>query len=143
MAKRFHKFRFNERTLQMEELPFALRDYLLFGFKKLLFFSCIAGGSIFVFDRYFESPADRVRERELQFMETELEQMASNVTEMGVILEDISRRDDAIYRAVFGTDPYPEHLRNPGIGGSDRMRDLRGYSHSDAVISLGNTVAEL
>ncbi len=143
MAKRFHKFRFNERTLQMEEFPFALRDYLLFGFKKLLFFSCIAGGSIFMFDRYFESPADRVRERELQFMETELEKMAFNVTEMGVILEDISRRDDAIYRAVFGTDPYPEHLRNPGIGGSDRMRDLRGYSHSDAVISLGNTVAEL
>ncbi|MDE0979401.1 MAG: M23 family metallopeptidase [Flavobacteriales bacterium] len=143
MAKRFHKFRFNERTLQMEELPFALRDFLLFGFKKLLFFSCIAGSSILVFDRYFESPADRVRERELEFVESQLDRMAVSVTDMGVILEDISRRDDAIYRAIFGTDPYPEHLRNPGIGGSDQMRDLRGFSHSEVVISLENTVAEL
>jgi hypothetical protein len=80
----------------MEEFPFALRDYLLFGFKKLLFFSCIAGGSIFVFDQYFESPADRVRERELQFMETELEQMASNVTEMGVILRVMVKLPDSL-----------------------------------------------
>jgi hypothetical protein len=41
MAKRFHKFRFNERSLQMEEFPFALRDYLLFGFKKILFFPAL------------------------------------------------------------------------------------------------------
>ena len=35
MTKRFHKIRFNERTLRMEEVPFALRDYLLYGFKRL------------------------------------------------------------------------------------------------------------
>jgi len=127
----------------MEELPFALRDYLLYGFKKVLFFSCIAGGSVFVFDQYFDSPADRVRERELHFLESEVDRLAGNLNNMGVILEDISRRDDAIYRAIFGTEPYPQHLRNPGIGGSDRTRDLRGYTHSEAVISLEETVAEL
>tara|TARA_B110000503_G_scaffold143409_1_gene244696 strand:+ start:2065 stop:2994 length:930 start_codon:yes stop_codon:yes gene_type:complete len=127
----------------MEELPFALRDYLLFGFKRLLFFSFIAAGSIVVFDRYFESPTDRVRERELGFLESEVGRMGNDLTDMAVILEDISRRDDAIYRAIFGTDPYPQHLRNPGIGGSDRMRNLRGYSHSEAVISLEQAVSEL
>ena len=137
MAKRFHKFRFNEQSLQMEELPFALRDYLLLGFKKVLFFSCIVAGSIFVFDRYFESPSDRIRERELHFLESQVNRIHGDLDNMGVILEDISSRDDAIYRAIFGSDPYPEHLRNPGVGGSDRTRNLRGYSHSEAVISLG------
>lgn len=143
MAKRFHKFRFNERSLQMEELPFALRDYLLFGFKKILFFSCIAGGSIFLFDFYFESPSDRARERELNFLEAQLTRMGDDLGNMGVILEDISQRDDAIYRAIFGSEPYPAHLRNPGVGGVDRARDMRGYSHSEAVISLEVAVAEL
>lgn len=82
----------------MEELPFALRDYLLFGFKKILFFSCIAGGSIFLFDFYFESPSDRARERELNFLEAQLTRMGDDLGNMGVILEDISQRDDAIYR---------------------------------------------
>ncbi len=127
----------------MEELPFALRDYLLLGFKKTLFFSCIVVGSIFVFDRYFESPSDRIRERELHFLESQVNRIHEDLDNMGVILEDISSRDDAIYRAIFGSDPYPQHLRNPGVGGSDRTRNLRGYSHSEAVISLEVSLAEL
>jgi murein DD-endopeptidase MepM/ murein hydrolase activator NlpD len=143
MTKRFHKIRFNERTLRMEEVPFAVRDYLLYGFKRFMFLSCIAVSSIYVFDQFFESPSDKAGQRELVFLEGELTRLQEQLINMDVILEDISNRDDAIYRAIFGTETYPEYLRNPGVGGADRARRLRGYSHSDAVISLENTVSEL
>ena len=133
MSKRFHKIRYNEQTLRMEEIPFALRDYVFFVVRKVAVFLAITLGSIYVFDTYFESPSDRTQRRELAFLEMQLERMEGEFDNLQVVLEDISGRDDAIYRSIFGVDKYPEHLRNPGVGGFDRGRALRGYSHSEAV----------
>jgi murein DD-endopeptidase MepM/ murein hydrolase activator NlpD len=143
MAKRFHKIRFNEQSLAHEEVPFALRDYVLFFALRTAVVVGVATVSIVVFDRYFESPADRAREREIAFLAQQVDRLTAEVQEMEVVLGDIETRDDAIYRSIFGTDPFPEHLRNPGIGGADRTRHMRGYEHSDAIVSLSLEVAEL
>lgn len=143
MAKRFHKIRFNEHSLEHEEIPFALRDYVFFFAGRLILIGAIAGGSIAVFEKFFESPADRAREREIAFLEQEVLRLQGDVSEMSVILNDIETRDDAIYRSIFGTDPFPGHLRNPGIGGADRTRHLRGYDHSESIVSLSEEVSEL
>ena len=127
----------------MEEIPFALRDYVFFVVRKVAVFLAITLGSIYVFDTYFESPSDRTQRRELAFLEMQLERMEGEFDNLQVVLEDISGRDDAIYRSIFGVDKYPEHLRNPGVGGFDRGRALRGYSHSEAVISAEARLAEL
>ena len=44
---------------------------------------------------------------------------------------------------IFGAEPYPEHLRNPGIGGADRYRELRGLEQSEQVIALRAEISEL
>jgi hypothetical protein len=143
MAKRFHKIRYNETTLQMEETPFGLKDYVLLVAKRLAVFAIISGGSVYVFDTYFESPTDRSQRREIAFLEERLTKMDDDMRDMAVILDDLSDRDDAIYRSIFGVESYPSHLRNPGIGGLDRSRMLRGYDHSEAVISSEERLAEL
>ncbi|HBL38505.1 MAG TPA: hypothetical protein DDZ19_05410, partial [Flavobacteriales bacterium] len=122
MAKRFHKHQYNEGKLRMEEIPFDLRDYVLFAVKRLAVFGVISGGSVFLFDSYFESPTDRSQRREIAFLEDRLAKIDEEMTNMSVILSDISERDDAIYRSIFGVESYPSHLRNPGIGGADRQR---------------------
>ena len=127
----------------MEEIPFDLRDYVLFAVKRLAVFGVISGGSVFLFDSYFESPTDRSQRREIAFLEDRLAKIDEEMTNMSVILSDISERDDAIYRSIFGVESYPSHLRNPGIGGADRQRSLRGFDHSQAVISSQERLAEL
>jgi murein DD-endopeptidase MepM/ murein hydrolase activator NlpD len=143
MAKRFYKHQYNEGKLRMEEIPFDLRDYVLFAVKRLAVFGVISGGSVFLFDSYFESPTDRSQRREIAFLEDRLAKIDEEMTNMSVILSDISERDDAIYRSIFGVESYPSHLRNPGIGGADRQRSLRGFDHSQAVISSQERLAEL
>lgn len=143
MAKRFHKIRYNESTLQMEERPFGLKDYVVFVAKRISVFLLISGGSIYVFDTYFESPSDRAQKREIAFLEERLTHMDEDMQDMAVVLSDLAQRDDAIYRSIFGVESYPSHLRNPGIGGMDRTRRLRGYDHSQAVISSEERLAEL
>lgn len=143
MAKRFHKIRFNESTLRMEEIPFALKDYVMLGVKRLLVLGVISFGSIYVFDNYFESPSDRSQKREIAFLEDQLQRLNDELIGMQVVLTDITERDDAIYRSIFGVEAYPEHLRNPGVGGRELGRSLRGYDHSEAVIRAESTLAEL
>ena len=143
MAKRFHKIRFNEQSLEHEEVPFALRDYVLYFAGRTIVVGGIAAASIVLFERFFESPVDRARERELVFLEQQVERLSAEVGQMEVILADIENRDDAIYRSIFGTGPFPEHLRNPGTGGADRARHVRGYEHSESIVSLSAEVSEL
>ena len=143
MAKRFHKIRYNEQTLRMEQVPFDLKDYVLLAVKRVGVLVLISFGSIYIFDTYFESPTDRAQRREITFLEDRLGKMDADMQDMAIILGDISDRDDAIYRSIFGVESYPSHLRNPGIGGIDRSRALRGYDHSQAVISSEERLAEL
>ena len=46
MAKRFHKIRFNEQSLEHEEVPFALRDYVLYFAGRTIVGGGIAAASI-------------------------------------------------------------------------------------------------
>lgn len=143
MQKRFHKIRFNERTLELQEVPFELKDYVYFALKRLAVVAGIAFASIYSFDRWFESPADLARDRELTFLMEQLNGLNEDLAQMDAVLTDISQRDDAIYRSIFGTDPYPQHLRNPGVGGVDRTKHLQGHAWSEGLISVTEEVAEL
>lgn len=143
MQKRFHKIQFNERTLELEEVPFELRDYVYLFLKRALLVVAIASGSIYVFDEWFESPADIARDRELAFLQEQLASLNEDLGQMDVVLADIAQRDDAIYRSIFGTDRYPAHLRNPGVGGVDRTRHLQGHAWSTELIEVTEEVAEL
>ena len=143
MSKRFHKIRFNERTLELEEVPFGWRDFVVYGIKRLVYFGAIVAGSVWFFDNVLQSPMARAREREVAFLEGQIEDLKADLQQMDAVLQDMAERDDAIYRSIFGADPYPQHVRNPGVGGVDRNRSLRGYRHSDEIIALREGVAEL
>jgi murein DD-endopeptidase MepM/ murein hydrolase activator NlpD len=99
--------------------------------------------SVLLFDYAFDSPKDRAMAREILFLEQQITGLGGDLDEVVDVLDDLEVRDDAIYRTVFGSDPYPEHRRNPGVGGSDRTRALRGYEHTDEVSSLQIRISEV
>ena len=47
----------------MEQVPFDLKDYVLFGAKRVGVLVLVAAASIYLFDTYFESPTDRAQRR--------------------------------------------------------------------------------
>lgn len=141
MAK--HHIRFNREQLRTEAIPYTTSDYVRWFLMRLAFLAMIAAGSILLFDRYFESPTVRSQRRQIAYLETQLGLMEEKVEGMTGALGELTERDESIYRNIFGAEPYPEHLRNPGIGGSDRYRDLRGLEQSGQVIALRERIAEL
>ena len=140
---RKHHIRFNQAQLRTEVVPFTARDYVRWILGRGLLFAGVALAAILVFDRYFESPKVRSQQRQIAFLESQLDEMEGQVTEMSDALGELVERDEVIYRNIFGAEPYPPHLRNPGIGGSDRYRHLRGLDQSDQVIALREEIAGL
>ncbi|MDA0939928.1 MAG: M23 family metallopeptidase [Bacteroidetes bacterium] len=135
--------RFNPNTLRVEQVPLTRKEILRSVALRVFWVGAIGATSVWLFDRVFQSPADRARDREIAFLEDQLEGMREEVRTMEQAMEDMAQRDDAVYRVLLGVQPVPEHLRNPGIGGVDRHAALRGHVHSEEVADLKSRIASL
>ena len=140
---RFKKSKFNPESLQIEEIPYSFWDYVWWSVRNVGLILLVGTCSILLFDYAFDSPKDRTMAREISFLEQQITVLESDIDEVVDVLGDLEVRDDAIYRTIFGAEPYPEHRRNPGVGGADRTRALRGYDHTDEVSSLQIRISEV
>jgi hypothetical protein len=140
---RFKKSKFNPESLQIEEIPYSFWDYVWWSLRNVGLILLVGTCSILLFDYAFDSPKDRAMAREISFLEQQITVLESDIDEVVDVLGDLEVRDDAIYRTIFGAEPYPEHRRNPGVGGADRTRALRGYDHTDEVSSLQIRISEV
>ena len=140
---RFKKSKFNPESLQIEEIPYSFWDYVWWSVRNVGLILLVGTCSILLFDYAFDSPKDRTMAREISFLEQQITVLESDIDEVVDVLGDLEVRDDAIYRTIFGAEPYPEHRRNPGVGGADRTRALRGYEHTDEVSSLQIRISEV
>lgn len=141
MAK--HHIRFNREQLRTEAVPYTTSDYIRWVLWRIAAVSVVAALAILTFDQYFESPKVRSQQRQIAFLESQVKLMEEKVEDMSGALGELTERDESIYRNIFGAEPYPEHLRNPGIGGADRYGDLRGLEQSEQVIALRERIAEV
>ena len=140
---RWTRRRFNPNTLRVEQVPLTRKEMLRAVGLRLLVVVGIGASSVWVVEEFFQSPQDRARDREIAFLERQLMEMQSEVGAMERALEDMTQRDDGVYRTLLGVPPVPDHLRNPGIGGTDRNLDVRGYVHSSEVADLKTRIASL
>ena len=66
--------RYNPETLQMEEVKLTGREIFQLVGLRVAFVLAIGAGSVWLFDQVFQSPADRARDREIAFLERQLEE---------------------------------------------------------------------
>ncbi|MGB1480685.1 MAG: peptidoglycan DD-metalloendopeptidase family protein [Flavobacteriales bacterium] len=135
--------RFNPNTLRVEQVPLTRKEILRSVALRVVWVGAIGASSVWLFDQVFQSPADRSRDREIAFLERQLQDMRSEVETMEAALSSMAMRDDAVYRTLLGVQPVPDHLRNPGVGGTDRYADVRGHVHSEEVADLKGRIAAL
>ena len=135
--------RFNPNTLRVEQVPLTRKEILRGVALRALGVVAVGAFSVWLFDQVFQSPAVRARDREIAFLEGQLETMREEVVSMELAMEDMAQRDDAVYRTLLGIQPVPDHLRNPGVGGVDRQADVRGHVHSEEVAEVKSRNASL
>jgi murein DD-endopeptidase MepM/ murein hydrolase activator NlpD len=129
------KYRFNSETLNFERIRvsgwhktkrtlIALIPGLLVG---------IIG--IFLAFQFVDSPKEASLKRENQQLAVQYELVNKRLSEIENVLYDVQRRDDNVYRVIFEADPIPSTVRQAGIGGMNRYKDLEQYASADLVIA--------
>ncbi|MBK8228842.1 MAG: peptidoglycan DD-metalloendopeptidase family protein [Flavobacteriales bacterium] len=129
-----HKYRFNPKTLNFERI--RLTAWQKTKRVTLLLLPGLAVGllGIFLVYQFIDSPKEAVLRRENKQLLVQYELLNKQIGELERVLADVRRRDDNMYRVILEADPLPESIRQAGVGGINRYRDLSGYANSDLVI---------
>ncbi len=141
MSKKI-KYRYNPESLEYERVktPLWIRLARIFGFIS----ASVVFGFLFLWISYsiLDSPKEKKLKREIRQYETQTEILKARLEAMNNMLVSLEERDDKIYREIFGA-PMPKSIRNGGIGGSDRYKELSGYENTARLSELMEKVDDL
>lgn len=127
------KYRYNPQTLSYERAKYSPVERIL---RTLAFIAPTIVLSVilaFFFAKRIDSPKELELQKENQFYAEQFQKMTGDMTLMSKVLEEMKQRDRDIYRVAFNADMFPDELRTMGIGGSNRYKDLEGYSNSQLL----------
>ena len=85
----------------------------------------------------------KILQREIKQLTSQYELINDKLTQAELVLDDIQKRDDNIYRLIFEADPIPKSIRKAGYGGVNRYSDLSGYNNSELVISTSKKIDQI
>ncbi len=127
------KYIFNETTQTYEPLKRSATQRF---FRLFLFMvSSIAVATlIFVLSfTFFDSPKEKIMERELAQYKLQFRIMNDRLDKMQSLMDELSSKDDNIYRVIFEAEPIPKSVRQAGYGGADRYAKLEGFDNSELL----------
>ncbi len=137
------KYKFNPSTLNFEKISYGIRDYL-FGAMRYLFAGLVIGAiGVVLYASFFKDPETARLSREVKFLKGQIVELNDQIDTLELFVGDLQEKDDNVYRSIFGAEPYPEHLRRGGIGGSDRYKNLKGYDNSVDIIETQKRINRL
>ena len=127
------KYRFNNKSLTYEKAKVTYKEIILRVLSYLATGTVFAVITIFLANKFLPSPIQKKQNRELEVVKLQYELLNKKMKQVQTVLNDLQDRDDNIYRVIFEADPIPSSIRNAGFGGSDRYKDLEGYSNTELM----------
>ena len=137
------KYKYNPSTLNYEKIQLTIKDKLKKLFTYLLavlFFSAIIISLAYTF---IDSPKELTLKRENAQLRKQYDLLTRDMDRLAIVLEDIERRDDNIYRQILESEPISKNVRQAGVGGVNRYSNLEGFQYSNLVINANKKLDEL
>ncbi len=134
---------YNTSTLRYEkiEVSWKLRMLKLFGF---LCAALVCAFLIVVISfKYIESPTEKALKRDLEDINLFVGQLEKNNGRNQKILEELQSRDDNIYRVIFEAEPIPSTIRDVGVGGSQKYKQMDNLPNSDLLTSVAGQLDKI
>ena len=139
------KYYYDPKTCKYERYTRSKWDIVLNSLGFLSLSSILAIIFIIVFNVYFDSPKELMLKKENTELKFYYGFLEEEVGKMNQMLADLQQRDDNLYRIIFETEPIAPDIRQAGIGGSDRYREIRekGLNQEKMIISLHSKIDAL
>ena len=130
------KYYYDTESCRYERIKVSTWDMIWNGLGFLTLALLLAGGLVYCYIVYFESPEEAQLRKENAELALYYELLSQEMEETNKMLATLQDRDDNIYRVIFGVDPIPSEIRNAGVGGSNRYLDLleKGLEEEKLII---------
>ncbi|MCC5931350.1 MAG: M23 family metallopeptidase [Cyclobacteriaceae bacterium] len=133
------KYYYDTETCKYERIRVSRWDIFLnfMGFFALSLILAI--GLTFVYSNFFELPQVSMLKKENKELLTYYQMLEKDMNEITAMMGALQDRDDNVYRVIFEADPIPSTIREAGVGGVDRYKDLF-ESNSRQEVLIHNTL---
>ena len=130
-------YKYNPETLDYEEIKLTswgkIKNLSYYLVASIVFSIIIVSVSFYNISNYINKEAAK----ENQSLRQEISVFNKDLNLILDVLNDVQDRDDNIYRAIFETDPYPNHKRQLGTGGNPmKYKKYENIQYEDLVIEI-------
>ena len=131
------KYYYDTETCRYERIRRSKWDIFLNMLGFLLISVVFAVIMLRISNLYFDSPKEATLKKENEELRLYYEMMEQDLNRMNEMLTLLQDRDDNIYRTIFEAEPIPSSIRQAGVGGTQRYKDLldKGLKREDLILS--------
>jgi hypothetical protein len=128
------RYRFNPESLSFDKIRLGFRAVLLRALAYFVGSLLIALVYYLIFAMFVDSPKEKALLREIDQMTLQYDMIQRDMGNLEKVLGELEETDENLYRTIFEAEPIPATLRQGGVGGVNRYKELEGYNNSNIVI---------
>jgi hypothetical protein len=128
------RYRFNPESLSFDKISLGFRDVMLRALAYFVGSLLIAMAYYLIFAIFVDSPKEKALLREIDQLTLQYDLIQRDMATLEKVMDQLEETDDNLYRTIFEAEPIPATLREGGIGGVTRYKELEGYNNSNIVI---------
>ena len=128
------KFRFNPETLSYEKIERSPRRILILLFSYLIIVIVVGFAFMLTWLHFFPSSREKQLMDENKTLRNQYKSLNSRIGSLEKVVEDLSDRDNNIYRMVFESEPIPNSVRNGGFCGVNRYAEIESIPNMELVV---------
>ncbi|MFY0653010.1 MAG: M23 family metallopeptidase [Cyclobacteriaceae bacterium] len=139
------KYYYDTESCKYERVKVSTWDIIvnLLGFFSIALIMAI--GIFFLSNKYFKSPVVAQLEKENEELNFYYDLLAKEMDHANEMLASLQERDDDVYRVIFEAEPISSSIRNAGVGGTNKYKELmdKGVEREDLLLDANKKVDEL
>lgn len=137
------KYRLNPDTLRIEAVKLSPRVRIIRGSLVTAVLILLAVLMRVSYDQYAKTPRYILYEKQNEKLRQEYMALDSVLQDDEQKLAVLKRKDDRLYRSIFGLEPLPASIREAGTGGAPRYASLQTISDPEMVIDVFDKLDKL
>ncbi len=137
------KYYYNTNTLRYEKLETPLRVKLLRVFAFLAAAIVTAALISFIAFRFIGSPQEKILQRQNEILKDKYSELGDKVKSIEQQMQELEKRDNSVYRAIFEADPIPDSARAKEIEMQQEVAIVEGMKGNELVNSIISTLNRL
>jgi murein DD-endopeptidase MepM/ murein hydrolase activator NlpD len=128
------RYKLNPESLSFDKIRLSILAILLRGLAYFVGSLLIALIYYLIFAIFVDSPKEKTLMREIEQLTLQYDLIHREMDNIEKVIDQLKETDDNLYRTIFEAEPIPETLREGGVGGINRYKELEGYDNSSIVI---------